>query len=202
MKRISFILLTLLFLVSCSNDINDAYERSISYHITQDDITSIDGKLTLAFSYEEALKKGISEADYLKAERDLKIFNEYSNKVLRDSLSTRRDDARPMQISYGFLQSPQESTGYDHSELVGLPQGDYILVFQFQSDSYVNHELITEWYGQMPISFFEYTREYQGIDFEWNKSYSIQLDYQCEAFSYGSCFWQLYYIIYVPDDNE
>ena len=68
MKRISFILLTLLFLVSCSNDINDAYERSISYHITQDDITSIDGKLTLAFSYEEALKKGISEADYLKAE--------------------------------------------------------------------------------------------------------------------------------------
>lgn len=200
-----FLLLTFLC-ISCTVEVFDKLGTnevlSGPSRITNDDIISVDGDLRLGLTLDEARGRGISEEVYKRTEKHLDGFNERTKKTLQDTLSHLNREYHPIQVAYGYLQSPVASTGFDGGVLGGLASGeDFLLMYEFDSEMYCTHHLYADWFSRMPQDFYQYTMSYAGIYIEEDVGYSIELLYECDSMVCGSCAWRLFQLVVLSDDK-
>lgn len=201
-RAIPFLFL-LFFYVSCSFPIIEKHdvEEDLSslVHISDNDLESIDGDMQLALTLEDAKIRGVSEKDYLFLANQIKEFNDYTERMIQDTLD--RSDGfvvRLLEVTSGILFYESNSQEPATEFYSVLPQGDYLLSYQFSSSSFVSHDLGVYWSGNIEHHIYEYGMNAVGNSNEDNRGYSFGLSYQCDAYYSGVCLWRLFLKIRIP----
>jgi len=189
-----FLVLTCVF-ISCSVDKIEKHEVEEalmeSVHISSNDVISVDGEFQLSLTLDEAIDRGISEAEYSQFQNDLQLFNDFNNRLFLDVLAPSEGYIY-VEITFGSLFYYSSIEGPDYQYVGPLGDGSYVISYMFSSNEYVEHNLGIYWNGN-GHNVTEFTDSAFGYSHEDNAGGILELTYECDDDWYtGVCAWRLY----------
>ena len=140
---------------------------------------------------DEAIGRGVSEAEYSRFQNDLLLFNEFNNRLFQDVLAPSEGYIY-VEITFGSLFYFSSIEGPDYQYVAPFGSGSYVISYMFSSVDYVEHNLGIYWdgYGH---NVTEFAKSKFGYSHEDNAGGFLELTYECDDdWSGGVCAWRLY----------